>query len=116
MDHDVVLFEQQSLEALRHNYPQLKQLSGSIEFVAEADSFILTATAWYFTETENLLLKQKGIKAAVMELLDTLVEQRKLHRIRPNREGRLLINKGMLEIEWLTEGSTLISSTYEQVG
>lgn len=116
MDHEVTLLEQQSIEALLHNYRYLEQLNGSMTFLAEADSPVLTATAWHFTETENLLLKQKGIKAAVLELLDSLVEQRKLHRIRPNREGRLLINKGILEIEWLTEGSTLISSTYEQVG
>jgi hypothetical protein len=116
MDHEIILLEQQSLEALLHNYRHLEQLSGSITFVAEADSPVLTATAWHFTESENILLKQKGIKAAILELLDTLVEQRKQHRIRPNREGRLLIKNGMLEIEWLTEGTSFVSSSYEQTG
>jgi hypothetical protein len=105
MDNDVIQLEQQSLKALCHNYPQLKQLSGSITFVAEADSPTLTATAWHLTETDNLMLKQSGIKGAILELLDTLVEQRKCQRIRPNREGRLLFNAGQLGVEWLSDGS-----------
>jgi hypothetical protein len=113
MDHDIVLFEQQSLEALQHNYPQLQRLAGSVAFMAEADSLTLTLTAWHFSEVDNAVLKQKGIKAAILELLDTLVEQRKMQRIRPNREGRLVIQHGVLEIDWLTEGSTSLS-TYEQ--
>lgn len=115
MDHEVILLEQQSLEALRHNYRHLEQLSGSVTFVAEADSAVLTATAWHFTESENMFLKQKGIKAAILELLDILVEQRKKHRIRPNREGRLHVKNGTLAIEWLTEGTALISA-YEHTG
>lgn len=109
MDQDVTLLEQQSLEALRHNYPVLQQLSGSMTFVAEADSATLTATAWHFSDADNLILKQSGVKGAILELLDTLVEMRKLHRIRPNREGRLLIDDGKLEIEWLTQGFTTLS-------
>jgi hypothetical protein len=105
MDQDVILLEQQSLEALRHNYPVLQQLSGSITFVAEADSATLTATAWYFTDADNLKLKQSGAKSAMLELLDTLVAQRKRQRIRPNREGRLLLNTGKLQVEWLSDGS-----------
>ena len=105
MDNDVILLEQQSLEALRHNYPILQQLSGNITFVAEADSATLTATAWHLTEADNQMLKQSGIKGAILELLDTLVEQRKRQRIRPNREGRLLLNSGQLGIEWLSDGS-----------
>ena len=105
MDNDVILLEQQSLEALRHNYPQLQQFSGSIMFLAEADSPKLTATAWHFTDADNAILKHKGIKAAILELLDALVELRKQQRIRPNREGRLLIDAGQLDIEWLSEGS-----------
>ena len=110
MDHDVIQFEQQSLEALRHNYPQLQQLSGSITFVAEAESPMLTATAWHLTETDNQLLKQFGVKSAILELLDTLVEQRKRQRIRPNREGRLLITAGQLCVEWLSDGSNSLSA------
>jgi hypothetical protein len=105
MDNDVIQLEQQSLEALRHNYPQLQQLSGSILFVAEAESPMLTATAWQLTEADNLMLKSFGVKGAILELLDTLVEQRKRHRIRPNREGRLLIDNGVLLVEWLTDGN-----------
>ncbi|GAB2918369.1 hypothetical protein [Rheinheimera gaetbuli] len=105
MDNDVILLEQQSLEALRHNYPQLQQLSGSIMFLAEAESLILTATAWHLAEADNLMLKQSGVKTAILELLDTLVEQRKLNRIRPNREGRLLFDNGQLLIEWISDGS-----------
>lgn len=77
--------------------------------MAEADSPVLTATAWHFTDADNLALKQTGAKGAILELLDTLVEKRKLHRIRPNREGRLLIDDGKLEIEWLTQGFTPLS-------
>ena len=105
MDNDVILLEQQCLEALHHNYPQLKQLSGSVTFVAEADSPMLTATAWHLTEADNQLLKQLGVKSAILELLDTLVEQRKRQRIRPNREGRLLFSAGESDIEWLSDGS-----------
>lgn len=115
MDLEVTLLEQQSLEALLHNYRQLEQLNGTLTFIAEADSPVLTATAWHFTESENLLLKQKGIKAAILEMLDTLVEQRKLHRIRPNREGKLHIKNGVVAIEWLTEGTVLLSA-YEHTG
>ena len=104
MDNDVIQLERQSLEALRHNYPQLQQLSGSIMFFAEADSPMLTATAWHVAEADNVTLKKVGAKAAILELLDTLVAQRKLHRIRPNREGRLLLSAGQLHVEWLTEG------------
>ncbi|KKO47709.1 hypothetical protein VT06_15440 [Arsukibacterium sp. MJ3] len=113
MDNDVIQLERQSLEALRHNYPQLQQLSGSIMFFAEAESPMLTATAWHLTEADNAMLKKWGVKGAILELLDSLVEQRKLHRIRPNREGRLVIQLGVMEIDWLTEGSTLLS-TYER--
>ena len=105
MDNDVIQLERQSLEALRHNYPQLQQLSGSIMFLAEADSHMVTATSWYFDEADNVTLKKVGAKAAILELLDTLVEQRKLHRIRPNREGRLLIDNGQLLVEWHCDGS-----------
>lgn len=105
MDHDVIQLEKQSLEALRHNYPQLQQLSGSIMFVAEADSPMLTATAWHLTEADNVMLKQSGVKSAILELLDTLVEQRKQKRIRPNRQGRLLLNAGQLGVEWLSDDS-----------
>ena len=70
-DHEVILFEQHSLEALQHNYRQLEHLNESVAFLAEADSLVLTATSWYFTEPENMLLKQKGIKDAILELLDT---------------------------------------------
>ena len=105
MDNDVLQLEKQSLEALRYNYPQLQQLSGSIMFLAEADSRMLTATAWHLAEADNLTLKKLGAKAAILELLDTLVAQRKLHRIRPNRQGRLLINAGQLCVEWLSDGS-----------
>lgn len=110
MDQDVTLLEQQSLEALRHNYPVLQQLSGSMTFVAEADSATLTATAWYFTDADNLKLKQSGAKSAILELLDTLVAQRKRQRIRPNREGRLLITTGQLQVEWLSDGSVSLSA------
>ena len=105
MDNDVILLEQQCLEALRHNYPLLQQLSGSISFVAEADSPMLTATAWHLAEADNQMLKQSGVKGAILELLDNLVEQRKRQRIRPNREGRLLLNNGQLLVEWHSEGS-----------
>lgn len=105
MDNDVILLEQQCLEALRHNYPLLQQLSGNITFVAEADSPALTATAWHLTEADNQILKQSGVKSAILELLDTLVEQRKRQRIRPNREGRLTLNSGQLGVEWLSDGS-----------
>ena len=105
MDQDVILLEQQSLEALRHNYPLLRQLSGNITFAAESDSPTLTATAWHLTDADNLILKQSGVKTAILEMLDTLVEQRKRQRIRPNREGRLLLNSGQLGIEWLSDGS-----------
>ena len=105
MDNDVLQLEKQSLEALRYNYPQLQQLSGSIMFLAEADSRMLTATAWHLAEADNLTLKKLGAKAAILELLDTLVAQRKLHRIRPNRQGRLLINAGQLCVEWHSDGS-----------
>lgn len=105
MDHDVILLEQQSLEALRHNYPLLQQLNGCIIFVAEADSPTLTATAWHLTDADNLILKQSGVKSAILEMLDTLVEQRKRQRIRPNREGRLRLNVGQLGVEWLSDGS-----------
>lgn len=110
MDQDVILLEQQCLEALRHNYPQLQQLSGSIMFLAEADSPTLTATAWHLAEADSLMLKQSGVKGAILELLDTLVEQRKRHRIRPNREGRLLIEAGQLGVEWLSNGSIPLSA------
>lgn len=110
MDQDVILLEQQSLEALRHNYPVLQQLSGSMTFVAEADSPTLTATAWHFTDADNLILKQAGVKGAILELLDTLVEQRKRQRIRPNREGRLLLTAGRLQVEWLSDGSMSLSA------
>lgn len=110
MDQDVILLEQQSLEALRHNYPLLQQLSGCISFVAEADSPMLTATAWHLTEADNLMLKQSGVKGAILELLDTLVEQRKLNRVRPNREGRLLLNSDQLCVEWLSDGSISLSA------
>ncbi|MEH8021506.1 hypothetical protein [Rheinheimera metallidurans] len=109
MDNDVILLEQQSLEALRHNYPLLQQLSGNITFVAEADSPTLTATAWHLTEADNQILKQSGVKSAILELLDTLVEQRKRQRIRPNREGCLLIDAGQLLVEWLSDGSIPLS-------
>ena len=110
MDQDVILLEQQSLEALRHNYQVLQQLSGSMTFVAEADSATLTATAWYFTDADNLKLKQSGAKAAILELLDTLVAQRKRQRIRPNREGRLLLTPGQLDVDWLSDGSVSLSA------
>jgi hypothetical protein len=109
MDNDVIQLERQSLEALRHNYPQLQQLSGSIMFFAEAESPMLTATAWHLAETDNVMLKKWGVKGAILELLDSLVEQRKRQRIRPNREGRLLIDDGKLEIEWLTQGYMSLS-------
>ena len=105
MDKDVILLEQQCLEALRHNYPLLQQLSGSISFVAEADSPMLTATAWHLAEADNQMLKQSGVRGAILELLDNLVEQRKRQRIRPNREGRLLLSAGQLHLEWLSDGS-----------
>ncbi|WP_397472484.1 hypothetical protein [Rheinheimera sp.] len=110
MDNDVILLEQQCLEALRHNYPLLQQLSGNITFVAEADSPILTATAWHLTDADNLILKQSGVRTAILEMLDTLVEQRKRQRIRPNREGRLLLNTGQLGVEWLSDGSIPLSA------
>ncbi|MEH8017518.1 hypothetical protein MN202_09750 [Rheinheimera muenzenbergensis] len=34
-----------------------------------------------------------------------LLEQRKRQRIRPNRQGRLLIEDGNLGVEWLSDGS-----------
>jgi hypothetical protein len=105
MDNDVILLERQSLEALRHNYPQLQQLSGSIMFLADAESPMLTATAWQLAEADNVMLKKLGVKTAILELLDTLVEQRKLHRIRPNREGRLILDNGQLLVEWQSDGS-----------
>ena len=115
MDQDVTLLEQQSLEALRHNYPVLQQLSGSITFVAEADSATLTATAWHFNDVDNLKLKQAGVKGAILELLDTLVEQRKRQRIRPNREGCLSLAAGRLDVEWLSDGGVSLSA-YKNAG
>lgn len=105
MDNDVILLEQKSLEALRHNFPQIQQLSGSITFLAEADSRMVTATSWHFAEADNVTLKKVGAKAAILELLDTLVEQRKQLRIRPNREGRLILGNGQLLVEWHSDGS-----------
>lgn len=110
MDQDVILFQQQGLDALRHNYQLLQQLSGSITFVAEADSPALTATAWHFTDADNQVLKQTGAKGAILELLDTLVEQRKRQRIRPNREGSLILNAGRLDVAWLSDGSLSLSA------
>ena len=57
------------------------------------------------TDADNLVLKQTGAKGAILELLDTLVAQRKRQRIRPNRQGRLLLNAGQLGVEWLSDGS-----------
>lgn len=110
MDQELILLEQQSLEALCHNYPVLQQLNGSISFVAEADSLVLTATGWHLTDADNLILKQSGAKGAILELLDILVEQRKRQRIRPNREGRLSLNAGQLGIEWLSDGSVSLAA------
>ena len=110
MDNDVIQLERQSLDALRHNYPVLQQLNGRITFVAEADSPALTATAWHFTDANNLVLKQTGAKSAILEFLDTLVEQRMQYRIRPNREGRLLVETGQLCVEWLSDGSIPLSA------
>lgn len=105
METDVILLEQQSLEALQHNYPQLQQLDGTLTFLAEAGSVTLTATAWYFSEQANALLKQSGLKTAILDMLDGLVAQRKEQRIRPNRAGRFTIAAGTLGMEWLQEES-----------
>ncbi|MBZ9610764.1 hypothetical protein [Rheinheimera maricola] len=105
MDNDVLELERQCLEALQHNYPQLLQCNGELLFVAEAESPKLTATAWQFDPHTTLLLKQDGIKSALLETLDMLVAQRKQQRIRPNREGRLVINNNQCQIHWLHEGS-----------
>lgn len=105
MDTEVGLLEQQSLEALQHNYPQLKQLAGTLAFVAEGEATMLTATAWHFNERDETTLKQSGLKSAILDMLDALVALRKQQRIRPNREGRLTISAGDFGIEWLQEGS-----------
>ena len=105
MEPDVILLEQQSLEALRHNYPQLKELDGALTFYAEAEASQLTATAWHFTEQAQTLLRQSGLKSAILDLLDALVAERKQQRIRPNRAGRMHLKEGQLQLEWLHEES-----------
>lgn len=106
MDKDVLELEKQCLDALQHNFPLLCQHNGELLFVAEADSSQLTDTAWQFDDHTHTLLKQTGAKSALLEMLDMLVAQRKQQRLRPNREGKLILTGNGCVLEWLAEGST----------
>lgn len=110
MDNCVYELEKQCLEALQHNFPQLQQFGGELVFMAEADSPMLTATAWQFDAKTNDQLKQYGIKSALLDMLDTLVAERKQQRIRPNREGRLIIQHGNCQLQWLHSGDAGLKS------
>lgn len=109
MDNAINQLEQQCLEALQHNFPQLQHCYGELLFIAEADSPQLTATAWQFEPSTQELLKQSGIKPALLEMLDTLVAERKQQRIRPNREGKLIIKAGQCQLQWLAPGEAGLS-------
>jgi len=104
MDNNVLELEKQCLDAVQYNYPLLKQCTGELVFIAEADAEQLTATAWQFDPKTQDLLKQSGVKTALLEMLDTLVAERKHQRIRPNREGRLIIQNGHVQLQWLPVG------------
>ena len=104
MDNTILELEKQCLDAVQYNFPLLKQCNGELVFIAEADSEQLTATAWQFDPQTQALLKQYGVKNALLEMLDTLVAERKHKRIKPNREGRLIIQNGNVELQWLQLG------------
>lgn len=112
MTHHVVELEIQCLEALQYNYPQLKQCNGELLFVAEDNSRSLTTTAWQFDSRTIELLKQSGLKTALLEMLDGLVAERKQHRIRPNMGGRLTIKEGGCQLEWLTPDEIALTLTH----
>lgn len=107
-------FEATRLTMLAKKYPEIAKANGEVILCAEDDGDRLSDTRW---EVEDDIFKQateSEFKVHLIELLDNFIEYRGKCAELPRKEGVVRFGSGELNIEWLPNGSTHLSSSAEE--
>lgn len=103
-------FESARLAMLARQYPEIVQAHGQVVFCAEHNEDSLSGTRW---KTEGDTFEQaskSGFKMHLIELLDNFIRYRGQCDELPKKEGVVCFGNGELNIQWLPDGSTELST------
>lgn len=90
--------EQQQLQRLLKNYPELQQTQLKMMFSAKDDRPQQLQSSWFCQRGDNLSLS--CFKVELLQLVQQFMQQRQ-HEQDPWFEGMVRINAGEIEIDWL---------------
>ncbi|WP_018404937.1 hypothetical protein [Marinobacter gelidimuriae] len=98
-------FESTRLGMLAQQYPEIVKIKGKIIFNAEEDEDRLSGTSWRLEEDKFNQITDSDFKLRIIELLDNFIQYRGQHNELPKKEGIIRFCDGLLDIEWLPDGS-----------
>lgn len=98
-------FESTRLRMLAQQHPEIVKVKGQIIFNAEEDEDRLSGTSWKLEEEIFDKITDSGFKIHIIELIDNFIEYRGQHKETPRKEGIIHFGDGLLDIEWLPNGS-----------
>jgi phage replication-related protein YjqB (UPF0714/DUF867 family) len=98
-------FENTRLAMLAQQHPEIVKVKGQIIFNAEEDEDRLSGTSWKLEEDIFDKITESGFKIHIIELLDNFIKYRGQHSETPKKEGIIHFGDGLLDIEWLPNGS-----------
>ncbi|MCK7546223.1 hypothetical protein MLC59_18875 [Marinobacter bryozoorum] len=105
MSHFDPNFESSRLRMLAQQHPEIVKVKGQIIFNAEEDEDRLSGTSWKLEEDIFDKITESGLKIHIIELIDNFIEYRGQHKETPRKEGIIHFGDGLLDIEWLPNGS-----------
>lgn len=96
-------FDQIRLDQLAGQFLEGSSAEGMVIFFSDSDDNRLDVSTWRIDDEDNAKFKATGFKIYLLELLDTLLVYRAQHNQRNASQGVIYINKGKLEIEWVSK-------------
>lgn len=102
-------FEVTRLTMLAKQYPEIVKATGEVIFCAEDNEDRLSGTRWKVEDSIFEQATESGFKVHLIELLDNFIEYRGRCNELPKKEGVVRFGDGSLNIEWLPDGSTVLS-------
>lgn len=107
-------FEATRLAMLAKQYPEIVKANGEVIFCAEDNEDRLNGTRWKVDSNIFEQATELGFKIHLIELLDNFIEYRGKCAELPKKEGVVRFSNGKMNIDWLPDGSTELSSSAEE--
>lgn len=104
-------FERTRLAMLAQQHGEIVQVKGEVVFRAEDDEDRLSGTSWTLEDDIFDQVTESGFKLHLIELLDNFIQYRGQCNELPKKDGVVRFGCGSLNIEWLPDGSTHLSSS-----